>query len=61
MDDVKSSLKKKTVVIIGGGICGLSCARELSMKFSDSINVIVLEASNRLGKCHYMILQKYNF
>ena len=51
MDGKKScSTEMKTVVIVGGGICGLSCARELSLKYSDSIKVVVLEASNRLGK-----------
>lgn len=42
--------KKKTVVVVGAGICGLSCARELSLNFSNFINVVVLEASNRLGR-----------
>uniref|UniRef100_A0A7M5X1J3 Amine oxidase domain-containing protein n=1 Tax=Clytia hemisphaerica TaxID=252671 RepID=A0A7M5X1J3_9CNID len=40
-------MKKKTVLIIGAGICGLACARELTKH--DAINVVVLEASNRIG------------
>ncbi|XP_066927512.1 peroxisomal N(1)-acetyl-spermine/spermidine oxidase-like [Clytia hemisphaerica] len=39
---------KKSVVIIGAGICGLACARELS-KFEETIDLSVLEASDRIG------------
>jgi len=40
--------KKKKVVIIGAGVCGLACARELS-KYSNDIDLVILEASDRIG------------
>ena len=39
---------KKRVIIIGAGVCGLTCARELS-KFSKDIDLVILEASDRIG------------
>ena len=38
----------KHVVIVGAGIAGLTCARELS-KHNDHLNVTILEASDRIG------------
>ena len=39
---------KKKVIIIGGGIAGLACARELKDVYTD-IDVTILEESDRLG------------
>ena len=38
----------KNVVIVGAGIAGLTCARELS-KYNKHLNVTILEASDRIG------------
>ena len=38
----------KQVVIVGAGIAGLTCARELS-KYKKHLNVTILEASDRIG------------
>ena len=38
----------KHVVIVGAGIAGLTCARELS-KYNKHLNVTILEASDRIG------------
>ena len=43
-DDVIATTE---VLIIGGGIAGLTAARELQTKFNN--NVIILEARNRIG------------
>ena len=43
-DDVIATTE---VIVIGGGIAGLTAARELQTKFNN--NVIVLEARNRIG------------
>ena len=40
--------KIKNVVIVGAGIAGLTCARELS-KYNKHLNVTILEASGRIG------------
>lgn len=40
--------KKIDIVIIGAGISGLTCARELS-KHSNEINLTILEATDRIG------------
>ena len=40
--------KIKHVVIVGAGIAGLTCARELS-KYNKHLNVTILEASDRIG------------
>ena len=37
----------KHVVIVGAGIAGLTCARELS-KYNKHLNVTILEASDRI-------------
>ena len=38
----------KRVVIVGAGLAGLTCARELS-KYNKQLNVTILEASDRIG------------
>lgn len=39
---------RKKVIIVGGGISGLTCARELA-KYSSQLDVKILEASDRIG------------